>query len=83
MSEGVAVFGYAASSQAPLQLPSGYAFRVERKLDPIGTRRAGRQVQRKIGPAWVERARAPATPQGPIGSNRVGNRVLRLILGVG
>ena len=44
--------------------PSGHVFRVERRAGRSGTRKYrlpdGRQVQRKIGPAWTERGRPPA-----------------------
>ncbi len=45
----------------PLQPPSGHVFRVERKRGPVWYAKYrlpdGRQVQRRIGPAWTERGR--------------------------
>src|SRR3954467_3929189 len=43
---------------------SGHVFRVERKRGPVWYAKYrladGRQIQRKIGPAWTERGRPPA-----------------------
>src|SRR3954447_7725685 len=43
---------------------SGHVFRAERKRGPVWYAKYrlsdGRQVQRKIGPAWTERGRPPA-----------------------
>jgi hypothetical protein len=47
-----------------LQAPSGHVFRVERRHGLVWYAKYrlpdGRQVQRKIGPAWTERGRPPA-----------------------
>ena len=44
--------------------PSGHVFRAERTRGPVRYAKYrlpdGRQVQRKIGPAWTERGRPPA-----------------------
>jgi integrase len=44
--------------------PTGHVFRLERKRAPVWYAKYrlpdGRQVQKKIGPAWTERGRAPA-----------------------
>jgi integrase len=49
---------------APIQPPSGHVFRVERKRGPVWYAKYrlsdGRQLQRKLGPAWSERGRPPA-----------------------
>jgi Phage integrase, N-terminal SAM-like domain len=46
------------------QPPSGHVFRVERARGPVWYAKYrlpdGRQVQKKIGPAWSERGRPPA-----------------------
>jgi hypothetical protein len=39
---------------------SGHVFRVERKRERSGTRSDGRQVQKRMGPAWSRRGRPPA-----------------------
>jgi integrase len=48
----------------PLQTPSGHVFRVEQKRGPVWYAKYrlpdGRQVQRRIGPAWTERGHPPA-----------------------
>jgi integrase len=48
----------------PLQPPSGHVFRVDRSRGPVWYAKYrlpdGRQVQRKIGPAWAERGRPAA-----------------------
>jgi integrase len=48
----------------PLQSPSGHVFRVERSRGPVWYAKYrlpdGRQVQRKLGPAWTERGRPSA-----------------------
>src|SRR5208283_4644517 len=47
-----------------LQPPTGHVFRVERSRGPVWYAKYrlpdGRQVQKKIGPAWTERSRPPA-----------------------
>lgn len=47
-----------------MPVPSGHAFRVERKRGPVWYIKYrlpnGRQVQKKLGPAWTERGRPPA-----------------------
>ncbi len=47
-----------------LRLPSGHVFRVERARGPVWYAKYrlpdGRQVQKKLGPAWAERGRPPA-----------------------
>ena len=49
---------------AALQPPSGHVFRVERARGPVWYAKYrlpdGRQVQKKMGPAWTERGRPPA-----------------------
>ena len=44
------------------QHPTGHVYRVDRKRGPVWYAKYrlpdGRQVQRKIGPAWTERGRA-------------------------
>jgi hypothetical protein len=49
---------------AEIRLPSGHAFRVDPARGPVWFAKYrlpdGRQVQRKVGPAWTERGR-PAT----------------------
>lgn len=51
-------------SSAGLQPPSGHVFRVERARGPVWYAKYrlpdGRQVQKKIGPAWTERGRPAA-----------------------
>jgi integrase len=46
------------------QLPTGHVFRVERARGPVWYAKYrlpdGRQVQKKLGPAWTERGRPPA-----------------------
>jgi hypothetical protein len=46
-----------------LQPPSGHVLRVERLWGPVWHAKyrlaGGRQVQKKIGPAWSERGRPP------------------------
>jgi hypothetical protein len=46
------------------QTPSGHVFRVERKREPAWYEKYrlpdGRQVQKRIGPAWTERGRPAA-----------------------
>ncbi len=53
-----------AARQAPAREPSGHVFRVDRKRGPQWYAKYrlpdGRQLQRRIGPAWTERGR-PAT----------------------
>ena len=53
-----------AAHHAPAQPPTGHVFRVERARGPIWYAKYrlpdGRQVQKKIGPAWSERGRPPA-----------------------
>jgi integrase len=48
---------------APIREPSGHVFRKERKRGPVWYAKYrlpdGRQVQKKIGPAWTERGRSP------------------------
>ena len=48
----------------PAQPPSGHVFRLDRARGPVWYAKYrlpdGRQVQRKIGPAWTERGRPPA-----------------------
>jgi integrase len=48
----------------PVQPPSGHVFRLDRARGPVWYAKYrlpdGRQVQRKIGPAWTERGRPPA-----------------------
>ena len=48
----------------PFSPPSGHVFRVERARGPVWYAKYrlpdGRQVQKKIGPAWTERGRPPA-----------------------
>ena len=48
----------------PVQPPSGHVFRLDRARGPVWYAKYrlpdGRQVQRKIGPAWAERGRPPA-----------------------
>lgn len=50
--------------QAPARPPSGHVFRVERKRGPQWYAKYrlpdGRQLQRRIGPAWTERGRPAA-----------------------
>jgi integrase len=52
------------SRRAPLQPPSGHVYRAERKRGAVWYAKYrlpdGRQVQRKLGPAWGERGRPPA-----------------------
>lgn len=47
-----------------MQSPSGHVFRVERARGPVWYAKyrlpGGRQVQKKLGPAWTERGRPPA-----------------------
>jgi len=44
--------------------PSGHVFRVDRSRGPVWYAKYrlpdGRQIQRKVGPAWTERGRPPA-----------------------
>ncbi len=51
-------------SVAPLRPPSGHVFRRDRAHGPVWYAKYrlpdGRQVQRKLGPAWSERGRPPA-----------------------
>ena len=53
-----------AARSAIQQVPSGHVFRVERSRGPVWYAKYrlpdGRQVQKKIGPAWAERSRPPA-----------------------
>src|SRR4051794_16711810 len=48
----------------PIQVPSGHVFRADRARGPVWYAKYrlpdGRQVQRKIGPAWTERGRPAA-----------------------
>ena len=48
----------------PVQRPSGHVFRLDRARGPVWYAKYrlpdGRQVQRKIGPAWTDRGRPPA-----------------------
>jgi integrase len=48
----------------PVQPPSGHVFRLDRARGPVWYAKYrlpdGRQVQRKIGPAWTDRGRPPA-----------------------
>jgi integrase len=48
----------------PLNPPSGHVFRVERARGPVWYIKYrlpdGRQIQKKLGPAWTERGRPPA-----------------------
>ncbi|MDQ3723013.1 MAG: hypothetical protein M3376_08105, partial [Actinomycetota bacterium] len=48
----------------PVQPPSGHVFCLDRARGPVWYAKYrlpdGRQVQRKIGPAWTERGRPPA-----------------------
>jgi integrase len=48
----------------PARPPSGHVFRVDRARGPVWYAKYrlpdGRQVQKKLGPAWSERGRAPA-----------------------
>ncbi|MBW8060541.1 MAG: site-specific integrase [Solirubrobacterales bacterium] len=50
--------------QPPAQPPSGHVFRIDRKRGPQWYAKYrlpdGRQLQRRIGPAWTERGRPPA-----------------------
>jgi integrase len=54
----------ATPRQAPPRPPSGHVFRVERKRGPQWFAKYrlpdGRQVQRRVGPAWTERGRPAA-----------------------
>lgn len=47
----------------PVQAPTGHVFRVERKRGPVWYAKYrlsdGRQLQKKLGPAWTERGRPP------------------------
>ena len=47
-----------------LRVPTGHVFRVERTRGPVWYAKYrlpdGRQVQKKLGPAWTERGRPPA-----------------------
>src|SRR3954449_210737 len=49
---------------APLRQPSGHVFRADRARGPVWYAKYrlpdGRQVQKKIGPAWTDRGRPPA-----------------------
>jgi len=55
---------FSGSRRAPAQPPSGHVFRADRKRGPVWYAKYrlldGRQVQRKLGPAWSERGRPPA-----------------------
>jgi integrase len=48
---------------APMRQPSGHVFRAERARGPVWYAKYrlpdGRQVQKKLGPAWTERGRPP------------------------
>ena len=48
----------------PMQPPTGHVFRVERARGPVWYMKYrlpdGRQVQKKLGPAWTEQGRPPA-----------------------
>jgi len=50
--------------QTPVRPPSGHVFRVDRNRGPVWYAKYrlpdGRQLQRKLGPAWTERGRPPA-----------------------
>lgn len=64
-SAGQANVEYASASRhAPPQPPSGHVYRVERKRGAVWYAKYrlpdGRQVQRKLGPAWSERGRPTA-----------------------
>jgi len=62
MSQGVGIRRGAVPT--PIQPPSGHVFRVERRRGPSWYAKYrlpdGRQVQRKIGLAWMQRGRPPA-----------------------
>jgi integrase len=49
---------------APFRPPSGHVFRLERRRGPAWYAKYrlpdGRQIQKKLGPAWTERGRPPA-----------------------
>jgi len=48
----------------PIRQPSGHVFRAERAREPVWYAKYrlpdGRQVQKKLGPAWTERGRPSA-----------------------
>jgi integrase len=48
----------------PARVPTGHVFRVDRSRGPVWYAKYrlpdGRQVQRKVGPAWTDRGRPPA-----------------------
>src|SRR5436190_2516042 len=52
------------AGSTPYRPPSGHVYRVDRVRGPVWYAKYrlpdGRQVQRKIGPAWTERGRPPA-----------------------
>jgi len=52
------------TATSPVRPPSGHVFRAERKRGAVWYAKYrlpdGRQVQRKLGPAWSERGRPPA-----------------------
>jgi hypothetical protein len=53
-----------ARMSAVVRVPTGYVFRVDRARGPSWYAKYrlpdGRQVQKKLGPAWTERGRPPA-----------------------
>ena len=63
-----------------LRPPSGHVFRVDRARGPVWYMKYrlpdGRQVQKKLGPAWTERGRPPAG----YFTNRVAEDALRSVL---
>src|SRR5437588_10752440 len=60
MSRDRSIFGRMAGG---LQPPTGHVFRVERARGPVWYAKYrlsdGRQVQKRLGPAWTERGRPP------------------------
>jgi integrase len=65
MSQGWGTFwSVLGVGSTPYRPPSGHVFRLERVRGPVWYAKYrlpdGRQVQRKIGPAWTERGRPPA-----------------------
>ena len=48
---------------APVRIPTGHVYRVGRVRGPVWYAKYrlpdGRQVQKKLGPAWTERGRPP------------------------
>jgi len=52
------------TGDATVQRPTGHVFRLDRARGPVWYAKYrlpdGRQVQKKIGPAWTERGRPPA-----------------------